>query len=101
MLIDAYIFYGWLIEKGTDIDEYIYSNEESFEEYLVYQKDSGDEYYFVGNIIQSARYFEPEQLDINNIKLEIDAYKNTHFYFYELMKNKMNEDAKLYLIVSY
>lgn len=85
----AYVFYGYLIEKGTEIDSYIQNNIDVFEQHLMYQRDSDDEYYFIGEIIESARFYEPELIDIE--EFENISRKKESFNFYKLIKGQIDK----------
>ena len=93
----AYIFYGYLIEKGTEIDSYIQNKIDVFEPHLTYQRDSNDEYYFVGKIIDSARLCEPEMIDIEEYE-NILICKKESFGFCELLKWQIDYKPTFYLL---
>lgn len=92
----AYVFYGYLIEKGTEIDSYIQNNIDVFEPHLVYQINSDDEYYFVGKIIDSARICEPEMIDIEEYENILN--KKEFFSFCELLKEQIDYKPTFYLL---
>lgn len=94
----AYIFYGYLIEKGTEIDSYIQNKIDVFEPHLMYQRDiDDDEYYFVGEIIDSARFYEPEMIDIQELE-NISITKKESFDFYKLIKGQIDYEPTFYLL---
>lgn len=94
----AYIFYGYLIEKSTEIDSYIQNKIDVFEPHLMYQRDiDDDEYYFVGEIIDSARICEPEMIDIQELE-NISITKKESFNFYKLIKGQIDYEPTFYLL---
>lgn len=94
--IRAYVFYGYLIEKGTEIDSYIQNNIDVFEPHLTYQRNSDDEYYFVGKVIDSARLCEPEMIDIE--EYENILIEKEYFSFRELLNGQIDYKPTFYLL---
>lgn len=92
----AYVFYGYLIEKGTEIDSYIQNNIDIFEPHLTYQRNSDDEYYFVGKVIDSARVCEPEMIDIEEYENILN--KKEFLSFYDLIKKEIGYEPTFYLL---
>jgi hypothetical protein len=86
-----------LIQRGTNVDGYIKNNIDVFEPHLMYQRDSDDEYYFVGEIIDSARICEPEMIDIQEFE-NISITKKESFDFYKLIKGQIDYEPTFYLL---
>ena len=85
------------MERSTEIDSYIQNNIDVFEAHLTYQRDSDDDYYFVGKIIDSARLYEPEMIDIEEYE-KILIHKKECFSFCELLKGQIDYKPSFYLL---